>query len=277
MIRRGPRPADRFVMIANEALENSGLTWRARGVLAYLLSRPEGWSTSAERLASMSPKGQEGRDSMRAVLTELESAGYVRREKAQDARGRWSTTLVVYDFPEPSVQADQSAETSPEPPIVAAKRVSKKAADPPIVESAKNGGSPGVGQPAVGQPAVGQPGPFNKTDTKTEIKTPPPSSETKSARHLPAPKPDYSTAEDKELMAKLVKWPGSKYLALAGSRHDWLTVKKAWELTQKYLEEVKAKGWNYSEDGWLKFMEKEDEARERRTRGRAYSPDGVPL
>lgn len=259
MIRRGPRPADRFAMIANEALENSGLTWRARGVLAYLLSRPEGWSTSAERLAAMSPKGQEGRDSMRAVLTELESAGYVRREKAQDARGRWSTTLVVYDFPEPSVQADPPAETSAEPPIVARKRPAKKVAEPPIVESSKNGGSPGVGQPAVGSPAVGKPGVLNKTDTNTENKTPSPS----------------SSEEDE--WDKLVRWPGHKYLALAGSRFNWLDVPRTWELTQKYLEETRAKGWHYSEDGWLKFMEKEHEARERRTRGRAYSPDGVPL
>ena len=262
MIRRGPRPADRFAMIANEALENAALTWRARGVLAYLLSRPEGWSTSAERLASMSPKGQEGRDSMRAVLSELESAGYVRREKSQDARGRWSTTLVVYDFPEPSVQADPPAKTSAEPPVVARKRPAKKLAEPPIVESAKNGGSPGVGQPAVGSPAVGKPGVFNKTETKTDNKT------------LPSDSPADS---DETPLQKLIRWPGHKYLALAGSRWDYLTPEKTWELTQQYADEVRAKGWSFSEDGWLKFMEREDEARQRRTRGRAYAPNGVPL
>jgi len=242
VIRRGPRPADRFAMIANEALENADLTWRARGVLAYLLSRPEGWSTSAERLAAMSPKGKEGRDAMRAVLTELESAGYVRREKTQDARGRWSTTLVVYDYPQPNVQADAPAKVSVEPTIV---------------EPAKNGGSPGVGKPAVGQPAVGKPGVLNKTDTNTENKT--------------------KSSSPQTPFEKLVVWPGHKYLAIAGSRWSYLTAEKTWELTQQYVEEVKAKGWNYSEDGWLKFMEREDEARERRTRGRAYSPDGVPL
>jgi hypothetical protein len=240
-------------MIANEALENSSLTWRARGVLAYLLSRPEDWSTSAERLAAMSPKGKEGRDAMRAVLTELEAAGYIRREKSQDARGRWSTTLVVYDYPEPSVQADPPAKTSPEPTIV---------------EPAKNGGSPGVGEPAVGQPAVGKPGVFNKTDTNTENKI---SSSSSSLRS------DDSSSEEMTPMEKLARWPGREYLSLAAGRWSWLTVDKTWELTQKYLADIRTKGWKYSPDGWLKFLENEDRERERRTRGRAYAPNGVPL
>jgi hypothetical protein len=240
-------------MIANEALENSSLTWRARGVLAYLLSRPEDWSTSAERLAAMSPKGKEGRDAMRAVLTELQAAGYIRREKSQDARGRWSTTLVVYDYPEPSVQADPPAKTSSEPSVV---------------EPAKNGGSPGVGEPAVGQPAVGKPGVFNKTDTNTENKT---SSSSSSLRS------DDSSSGGGTPMEKLARWPGREYLALAAGRWSWLTVDKTWELTQKYLADIRTKGWKYSPDGWLKFLENEDRERERRTRGRAYAPNGVPL
>lgn len=251
MIRRGPRPADRFAMIANEALENADLTWRARGVLAYLLSRPEGWSTSAERLAAMSPKGKEGRDAMRSVLNELEAAGYIRREKTQDSRGRWSTTLVVYDYPEPPVPADEPAKT---------------AAEPPIVDPAKNGGSPGVGKPAVGQPAVGKPGPSNKTETKTENKN------SSSSSSLRSEESSEETAFD-----KLVRWPGREYLSIAGKRWTYLTAEKTWELTQKYADDVRAKGYRFSEDGWLKFMEREHEARERRTRGRAYAPNGVPL
>lgn len=263
MIRRGPRPADRFVMIANEALENADLTWRARGVLAYLLSRPEGWSTSAERLAAMSPKGKEGRDAMRAVLNELEAAGYIRREKTQDSRGRWATTLVVYDYPEPPVPATEPAKT---------------AAEPPIVEPAKNGGSPGVGEPAVGQPAVGKPGPSNKTETKKENKKEP---STASAVAIPPPgergPAGLTLAQQKEAQRLLALWPGPEHLSIAASRWKWLTAERGWDLTQKYLADVKAKGWNYSPDGWLKFMENEDRERERRTRGRAYAPNGVPL
>jgi len=86
-----------------------------------------------------------------------------------------------------------------------------------------------------------------------------------------------SSSSPTSVMDKLAKWPGKDYLRLAAERWSWLTVDKAWDLTQKYLDDVRAKGWNYSPDGWLKFLENEDRERERRTRGRAYAPNGVPL
>lgn len=251
-------------MVSNAALEDERLTWRARGVLAYLLSRPEDWTTSAERLAGLSPKGTEGRDSMRTVLAELESAGYLRRQKTQDARGRWSTNMVVYDFPQPPDLAEPPAKVVAEPPIVEEAVPARTTAEPRILESSKNGGSPGVGGPAVGSPAVGKPGLSNKTDTKTENK-----------KEIEDP---LISSPGDDVLQKLMRWPGPEYLRLAGSRWEWLdNVDRMWELTQKYVEDVRAKGWNYSPDGWLKFMENEDLERSKRIKGRAYSPDGVPL
>lgn len=266
MIRRGPRPADRFAMIANAALEDSRLTWRARGVLAYLLSRPEGWSTSAERLAGQSPKGKEGRDSMRAVLAELEAAGYLRREKAQDARGRWSTSMVVYDAPMdtggvlfiPDTLAPATDDGSADEMV---EQAAKMLAQPLVMESAKNGGSPGVGQPAVGGPAVGKPGLFNKKETKTDNK-----------KDSSSPSTTEPTAYE-----KLLHWPGRQFLAEAGSRWRWLNVENAAALTEAYFADVKAKGWNFSPEGWLKFIEDEDLERTKRAKTRAYAPNGVPL
>jgi hypothetical protein len=43
------------------------------------------------------------------------------------------------------------------------------------------------------------------------------------------------------------------------------------------VEQVRERGWQYSPDGWLKFMELEDQARRERAKGRAYAPNGVPL
>jgi hypothetical protein len=265
VIRRGPRPADRFAIIANSALEDERLTWRARGVLAYLLSRPEGWSTSAERLASMSPKGKEGRDAMRAVLSELEAAGYVRREKVQDARGRWSTTLVVHDHPEPSTKAESPAKT---------------AAEPPIVEPAKNGGSPGVGQPAVGSPAVGKPGVFNKTETKTENKKNPSSSGPSLKERMDEVKRTGGTViEFLPEIAETLGWAPSLQ-DLVRAEKQWSWSRGGWravEIARDYVLHCRKKQWTPNVDGWWRAMDYENTDRDRRTRGRAYAPNGVPL
>ena len=95
-IRRGPKP-DRFVILPNELAREQNLSFRARGLLAYLLSMPEDWRTNSNQLAGQSPK--EGRDAIRSALTELEHAGYLKRRRLQDADGRWRTETIVTDSP----------------------------------------------------------------------------------------------------------------------------------------------------------------------------------
>ena len=96
MIVRSPRPETNWAVIQNAVLRNTALTFKARGLLAYLLSLPDNWSISAERIAATGP---DGRDSIRTALQELERAGYVRRERRQNQRGQWATQSVIYDTP----------------------------------------------------------------------------------------------------------------------------------------------------------------------------------
>jgi hypothetical protein len=86
-------------MIQNAALEDERLSYKARGLLAYLLSRPPGWTTSADRLAKDSPK--EGRDAVLSGLKELEVIGYLHRETKSGGRGKWTHNQTVLDVPVP--------------------------------------------------------------------------------------------------------------------------------------------------------------------------------
>ena len=86
----------RWVVIDQAVIRNPTLSYRARGILATLLSMPDHWEVNSEWLAMM---GSEGRDAIRAALRELEAAGHMIRHKAQTADGRWTSHWVVYEQP----------------------------------------------------------------------------------------------------------------------------------------------------------------------------------
>lgn len=76
--------------------EDGVMTARALGVLAHLLSRPEGWKSSADRLAKTF---KEGRAAIEKSLKELETLGYLARRRVQYANGQWGWVWLYGDDP----------------------------------------------------------------------------------------------------------------------------------------------------------------------------------
>jgi alkylhydroperoxidase/carboxymuconolactone decarboxylase family protein YurZ len=95
MIIRSPRPDNHFSTFANEIIRDERLSFKARGILLELLSRPDNWRVSAEALA----KGKDGRDSVLSGLAELREIGYIVTTKHQEPNGQWVTQSVVFDEP----------------------------------------------------------------------------------------------------------------------------------------------------------------------------------
>lgn len=96
MIRRTPRPETNWTVIRNEVICDPRLSFKATGVLIYILSKPDHWHTTTAHLANVK---KEGLDAIRTAMTELERAGYVRRRRYQDTMGRWKYDTDVYDTP----------------------------------------------------------------------------------------------------------------------------------------------------------------------------------
>src|SRR5262249_62115727 len=76
---------DPWVQVDKRIFENVELSWAARGLLGYLLSRPDNWQV---RMGDLISRGPTGRDAMRRMVKELETAGYVRRGRERGGGGR---------------------------------------------------------------------------------------------------------------------------------------------------------------------------------------------
>lgn len=85
----------RFTTIDRAAINDTRLSFRARGVLAWLLDKPDNWKTNAE---AISKSGKEGRDAIRAALAELQDCGYLKRPVWRE-QGKWQTEWTVFERP----------------------------------------------------------------------------------------------------------------------------------------------------------------------------------
>lgn len=96
MIIHAAKPRRDFTIIPNRVLRDDAVSYRARGLLVYLLSQPPGWLISSSRLALQTG---EGRDAVRTALRELMCAGYLNLDRRQDHRGLWASHYTVTDTP----------------------------------------------------------------------------------------------------------------------------------------------------------------------------------
>jgi hypothetical protein len=93
-IRKRAQP---FVMIDKRPLENAKLGFKAKGLLAYLLSKPDNWQIWTSQLIKSST---DGRRSILTALRELERAGHAKLEAFHDADGRLhGRAWTIYEQP----------------------------------------------------------------------------------------------------------------------------------------------------------------------------------
>ena len=80
-IIRAPR-RQRFLVVDQRVVEDERLSWAARGVVCYLLSRPGNWKVLPRDLQK---RGDLGRDGIYRVLRELLKVGYAEYHQIRDA------------------------------------------------------------------------------------------------------------------------------------------------------------------------------------------------
>ncbi|CAI8774782.1 hypothetical protein [Pseudomonas donghuensis] len=119
-IIRAPRPEGNFYLLNKAISEDCRLSWGARGMLVFLLGKPDHWKVSpahlrGETVGSAKPTG---RDGIYGLLDELISAGYVRREQPRSESGvLGEVTYLVSESPLPD--SPYTAEPLPAEPLPA--------------------------------------------------------------------------------------------------------------------------------------------------------------
>lgn len=87
---------ERYAVVDRGLINDRSLSFRAKGVLVWLLDKPDGWWFDSVQLAK---EAKEGRDAIRTALKELETGGYLVRTRERDAEGKWVTVTELHETP----------------------------------------------------------------------------------------------------------------------------------------------------------------------------------
>lgn len=129
-----------YTMISNFVLNDLRLTWRAKGLWAFMMSLPDDWDYSVRGLAT---RAKDGRDSVTSGLNELKKYGYLTVGYVRDDHGRIIDT--EYTIYEKSQLAGTDAET--EVPGSSKPKASPKKKHPSPSKASQNNGQTVAGNP----------------------------------------------------------------------------------------------------------------------------------
>ncbi|WP_194745895.1 conserved phage C-terminal domain-containing protein [Staphylococcus chromogenes] len=86
-----------FVTVHKDFIHDSNISWKAKGILLYLLSRPDDWQIYETELEQHSTDGLSG---LKTGIKELEEIGYIQRKRKRDKSGRLNGyEYLVYEQP----------------------------------------------------------------------------------------------------------------------------------------------------------------------------------
>jgi hypothetical protein len=85
-----------FGMVPNKLLNNENISLKAKGLFAFMQSKPDGWNFSVE---GMSVQLKESKSAISSALIELENNGFVTRKKQQTSKGFITNYKLFFEKP----------------------------------------------------------------------------------------------------------------------------------------------------------------------------------
>lgn len=88
-----------YTVMSNYHLTDRDLSFKAKGLMSYMLSRPDDWDFT---IAGLSRLNKDGRDAIGRIIQELESHGYLERIRRRQSKGTFGTMeYVLHEQPMP--------------------------------------------------------------------------------------------------------------------------------------------------------------------------------
>lgn len=86
-----------YTVLDNTFLKDVRLSWKAKGLFAYILSLPEDWKIYTTELQNHATDGE---TALRAAIKELTEYGYIQQQREKDEKGRWASySYVIIENP----------------------------------------------------------------------------------------------------------------------------------------------------------------------------------
>jgi hypothetical protein len=86
----------RYFSASNEPFNDERLSWEARGLMGYLLSKPNDWKI---RMGDLEKRGPAGGRKIKRMLAELRLNGYMNRIRLKLENGKFDWITDVYESP----------------------------------------------------------------------------------------------------------------------------------------------------------------------------------
>ncbi len=161
-IVRAPRPESAFYVLDKQISEDKRLSWAARGLLVFLLGKPDHWRVSVKNLVNET-KGavgrSTGRDAVYGLLAELQTVGYLRRagQTRGDGGKMAEAEYLVHEVPvaaPPCPEKPYTADPSTAEPSTAEPHSAKPTQASTDEKQELNSSKDGAEQADAGAPAV---------------------------------------------------------------------------------------------------------------------------
>jgi len=116
IIRKEKNKLNPYAQVSRRSIQDPALSWKAKGLLAYLLSLPDDWQIYIKELPNHS---NDGIKATRAAFNQLRATGYITGAKRRGEKGYFEGhEYVVHEHPVSALKAIPSKRRPPAPDLL---------------------------------------------------------------------------------------------------------------------------------------------------------------